>query len=134
MLFNYRYKSVGLVGLPYFVISECVAPLMQIPVVLSFAAAAVSGLIGWKAFLSLAGIQVFAISIMSAVGLWMNDWAFRYYRKRDLARLLLIAPIEFFWYRPIVTYAQSKGVVEFLRGDKTWRRFNRNVHPTVPTS
>jgi hypothetical protein len=52
-------------------------------------------------------------------------------------RLILIAPLDLLWYRPILAYAHLKGLVQFLRGDKTWDRFDRNVRqaassPRIP--
>ncbi len=126
MLLNPRYGLIGLLGVPYIVISECLGPLMQILVVVSLAVAIAFGELIWKDFLAMLGVQVFVISIMSSVALWMNDWSFRYYRLRDLLRLTLIAPLDMFWYRPILVYAGAKGVVGFLSRDKGWQRFARN--------
>jgi hypothetical protein len=29
-------------------------------------------------------------------------------------------------YRPILIFAQAKGTLDFLRGDKSWNKFERN--------
>jgi hypothetical protein len=49
------------------------------------------------------------------------------YRPRDLAWLLLLAPFDLVLYRPFIFWARFKGTWGFLRGDKSWERFERNV-------
>ncbi len=127
MFLNPRYGVVGTFGVPYILISECLGPFMQIFVIVTLIAAIVLHVLEWKQFLSLLGIQILALGILSTVSVWMNDWSFRYYKLRDVARLILIAPLDLVWYRPILTYAYFKGIVQFLRGDKSWDRFERNV-------
>jgi uncharacterized membrane protein len=41
--------------------------------------------------------------------------------------MLLLGPIDLFLYRPILMWAGMVGTVEFLRGDKAWNKFERNV-------
>ena len=40
--------------------------------------------------------------------------------------MIVLAPLEFFFYRPIVMFAQLKGSVDFLLGDRRWNKFERN--------
>jgi biofilm PGA synthesis N-glycosyltransferase PgaC len=131
MLFNRRYGAVGLLGMPYLVISECLGPFMEVLVIVTLAAALAFQLLNWTEFLALLGIQVFAVGIMSSVSLWMNDASFRYYRLRELVRLVLIGPLDLCCYRPVLIYAYARGVVEFLCGDKRWHRFERNARRTA---
>ena len=51
----------------------------------------------------------------------------RLYRVRDLARILFPAPLDMILYRPIITWARLKGSWGFLRGNKAWNKFERNV-------
>jgi hypothetical protein len=46
---------------------------------------------------------------------------------RDLVRLVLWAPFDLVLYRPIITWARMKGTWRYLRGDKAWHKFERNV-------
>jgi hypothetical protein len=54
----------------------------------------------------------------------------RLYRKQDLARILLFAPLELVLYRPVIFWARVKGSWGYLRGDHSWNRFERNVRAT----
>jgi hypothetical protein len=57
----------------------------------------------------------------------MHDVAFRDYAPRDLLRMLLLGPLDLFLYRPILIYAGLRGCWEFVRKDKRWNKFERNV-------
>jgi cellulose synthase/poly-beta-1,6-N-acetylglucosamine synthase-like glycosyltransferase len=131
MLLNPRYGTAGMIGAPYILLSECLGPFMQVSVLITLIIAVVLDVLDWTQFLSLVGIQIFALGLMSTVSLWMTDWSFRYYRLSDITRLILIAPLDLLWYRPILAYAHLKGLVQFLRRDKSWDRFDRNVRRTA---
>ncbi|HEY2382401.1 MAG TPA: glycosyltransferase [Terriglobia bacterium] len=127
VLFRPRYGALGFVGLPYLIISECFGPFVQLIVLASLGLGLWLRLVDLKEFFSLLGIQVLALGIMSEISLWLNESAFHYYRVSALTRMALIAPLDLLLYRPILVYANAKGVVQFLRGDRSWDRFARNV-------
>jgi ribosomal protein L20A (L18A) len=39
----------------------------------------------------------------------------------------MLMPLELFVYRPVMALARVKGTWRFLRGDKGWHKFERNV-------
>ena len=41
--------------------------------------------------------------------------------------ILFLAPFDMILYRPIITWARLKGSWGFLRGNKAWNKFERNV-------
>jgi hypothetical protein len=44
----------------------------------------------------------------------------------DRPYLILLSPLELLLYRPVIFYAQFKGVFGFLRSDRGWHKFQRN--------
>ena len=75
--------------------------------------------------------MAFTTAALTAAALLLDDLQSRLYRKRDLARLLVFAPLDLVLYRPIMFWARLKGSWRFLRGDKGWYKFERNVRATV---
>jgi poly-beta-1,6-N-acetyl-D-glucosamine synthase len=69
----------------------------------------------------------FANAALTASAIYFEDMQSRSYRKRDLLTLLLYTPLDFVLYRPILLWARLKGSWGFLRGDKAWHKFERNV-------
>ena len=62
--------------------------------------------------------------------LLMADRQSRDYRASGLARLVVLMPLELFFYRPVLSWARAKGTWRYLRGDKEWHKFERNQRPS----
>ncbi len=108
---------------------------MQALVIISIAAGFVLRLVDAREFLSLLGIQVFVLGILSTVSLWLNESTSHYYKPSALAGLEAIAPMDLLLYRPVLMYASAKGVFQFparqnLAPLRTQRRPPRST-PTI---
>jgi cellulose synthase/poly-beta-1,6-N-acetylglucosamine synthase-like glycosyltransferase len=134
MLGRPRYGTVGLIGLPYYALFECLAPLMQLVSLVSLVASIALGLLQWPAYLSFLGIVVFGTGVPTTWALSLHDAAYRDYAPRDLVRMLAIGPLDLLVYRPILVYASIRGTWEFLKREKGWNKFERNVRQTQPGS
>ena len=126
MLGRRRYGTVGLVGIPFFLLSEVVSPFAELLSVAVLVVAAASGLLDLQVFvLTIAGIAV-VNGVLTNIAALVDDYTNRLYRLRDLVRLCLLGPLELFFYRPIISLARARGVVGYLRGDRGWNKFERN--------
>ncbi|MDQ3068651.1 MAG: glycosyltransferase [Acidobacteriota bacterium] len=124
MLFNPRYGSAGMAGLPYYVISEVSAPFFQCLAAVAFVTAWALGQLDMRA-LQLILILALGNGILTNVALMLQDSHSRAYPMRDLVQLVLLGPLDLLLYRPIMFVAQTKGFVDFLRGDKAWHKSDR---------
>ena len=68
----------------------------------------------------------FVNAALTACAILLDDLQSRTYRVRDLARMLFCA-VRLVLYRPVIVWARLKGSWRFLRGDKAWHKFERNV-------
>lgn len=127
MLLNPRYKTVGLLGMPFYLFSEVLAPIFELAALVSLVAALAFGVFDWTTFLLTLGVITFANGALTAVAILADDLQSRLYRVGDVARLLVLAPLDLFVYRPILVWARLKGTWRFLRGDKGWYKFERNA-------
>lgn len=116
MLFNPRYGRVGMVAYPFFYFLEMIGPLVEAIGYLGFLVLLAAGLISWQfalAFFCVAFLLGIIISI-AAVGL--EELTFRRYRRtRDLARLFLLAVLENFGYRQLLTWWRVRGMLTLRR-------------------
>ncbi|MEP6999743.1 MAG: glycosyltransferase [bacterium] len=124
------YGTVGMIGVPYYWVFECLAPLMQAFSVLTLLLAIAFGMLDWPAYLSFVGMMVFVTAIPTTLALSLHDVAFRDYRLSALIRMLVLGPLDIILYRPIVLYAGLRGWWEFLRKEKGWNKFDRNERRT----
>ncbi len=131
MLFNPKYGSVGMFGVPYYVASEVAAPFFQALAIVAVALGALLGQLDVRA-LQLLLIMALGNGILSNIALMLQDTHSRAYPIRDMVKLVLLGPLDLLLYRPLMFVAQTKGFVDFLRGDKGWHKHARTsrVEPT----
>ncbi len=127
MWFNPRYGTVGLLGVPYYLVSEILAPVFEVVAIGTLLAGGIAGLIDWREFALLAVLITCLNSALTTGALLMLDLESRAYRASGIARLLALMPLEMFVYRPIMAWARIKGTWRFMRGDHGWHKFERNV-------
>lgn len=127
MLGRRRYRSVGLLGVPYYVLSEVLAPVFEVLALGTLAIAALLGLFDWRMFVLVSLTIALVNGAMTAAAVLGDDLQSRTYRLRGVAWLLLLAPLDLFLYRPIIVWARLKGTWRFLRRDKGWHKFERNA-------
>jgi cellulose synthase/poly-beta-1,6-N-acetylglucosamine synthase-like glycosyltransferase len=126
MILNPRYKRVGLLGMPYYILSEVIAPLFELVAFFSLPLALALGVFDWQMFALTAALISFLNGTLTTIAILGDDRQSRLYAPGELVRLLLLAPLELVLYRPILVWARLKGTWRFLRGDKGWYKFERN--------
>ena len=84
-------------------------------------------MIDWREFALLTVLITLANSALTTGALLMLDLEARAYRASGVARLLALMPLEMVVYRPIMAWARLKGTWRFLRRDRAWHKFERNV-------
>ena len=130
MLFNRRYKRVGMLGMPYYVLSEVAAPLFELLAFVSLVLAVALGVFDPKTFVLTLALISFVNGSLTALAILADDLQSRLYAPAELVRLLLLAPLDLVLYRPVLVWARLKGTWRFLRGDKGWYKFERNERAT----
>ncbi len=131
MWFKPRYGSVGMVGAPFYVLSEVLSPAIELLGLASLVAAVALGVFDVEVFLVVFAAMAFMGAALTAGAILLDDLQSRLYRRRELARLLFWAPFDLVLYRPIIAWARFKGSWRYLRGDKAWHKFERNVRPAA---
>jgi biofilm PGA synthesis N-glycosyltransferase PgaC len=134
MWFNRRYGSVGMIGAPFYLLTEVLSPAIEVLALASLAVAVALGIFDVQVFLVVLAAMAFTNAALTAGAILLDDLQSRLYRVRDLVRLLFWAPFDMLLYRPIIAWARFKGTWRFLRGDKAWHKFERNSRPPAQTA
>ena len=116
-----------MVGAPFYLLTEVLSPAIELLALASLVAAVFLGVFEIEVFLVVAAAMAFTNAALTAGAILLDDMQSRLYRVRDLGRLLFWAPFDMLLYRPIIAWARFKGSWRFLRGDKAWHKFERNV-------
>ncbi|MFO7754593.1 MAG: glycosyltransferase family 2 protein, partial [Bacteroidales bacterium] len=120
MAMNSKYGRLGLLGYPYWIFFEWMAPLVAFGGISYSVVLAILGLINWPFFLLLfLFIYTFAVSLSTWSVLFEEITFHKYERRRDVLRLLAVGLLEPFFY-PVHALFAVIGNIQFLRGKKGW--------------
>jgi cellulose synthase/poly-beta-1,6-N-acetylglucosamine synthase-like glycosyltransferase len=128
MLFDRRYGSVGMIGMPFYLLSEILAPLFEMASVAAIAGGVLLGVIEWDLLLWVTALIALVNGVFNACAVFGVDRQARQYTIASLLGFFLLAPLELIVYRPVISLARVKGTWRFMRGDKGWHKFERNLH------
>jgi cellulose synthase/poly-beta-1,6-N-acetylglucosamine synthase-like glycosyltransferase len=137
MLFRPKYGRIGMFALPYQLIFEACAPLLE---VIGYAIVPLSwlfGILSWEAMLSFAAMAMGFNLLLSTGSVLISVTRFRIdkhqagialfdYRGTKALFILVIAGLlSNFGYRQYLLYWQLKGFKDFLAGRTSWDKFAR---------
>ena len=106
---------------------RCSLPCSRCSAIVTLGVAVALGLFDPAVFVVMLFAVAFLNAALTACAILLDDLQSRTYRVRDLARMLVLAPLDLVLYRPIIVWARLKGTWGFLRGDKAWHKFERNA-------
>lgn len=127
LIFNPRYKKLGLIVLPYSLFFEFLAPIIEFTGILYYIYLIITAQINWHyAFILLVFVYLYAIMI-TTLALWWDQMTYRYYKTwREVIGLGLMAFIEPFIYHPLIVFFALRGYYFFIIGKKhSWGNMQR---------
>lgn len=132
---NPRYGALGLFCIPYFVVVELLAPVVEVigwgALALSVACGFLDASVAALFFLVAYGIGV----VLGTYALLMEEWSFgRYRRLGDRFVLLGFLFVESFGYRQLTTVWRLRGLWKYLRGRNDWGKMERRGFARPPAS
>lgn len=126
MLFNREYGRLGWFAMPYFVLYELLSPVIEIVGLILTVVAWAMGWISWGYFaLFLASTLLLGIMLSTLAVLLEELTMQRYERTRDVLKLIAYTFVEQFGYRQLHLWWRFTGLIDFLRGDKSWGKMVR---------
>jgi cellulose synthase/poly-beta-1,6-N-acetylglucosamine synthase-like glycosyltransferase len=126
MLFNPRYKTLGLFGVPYFFIFEMLGPIIEVLGYTSVLLAFLLGLLNVEFFLLFLTIAILYGTFLSIAAVLLEEISFRRYPGwLDLTKLIVFGILENFGYRQFLAVLKVKAYVDFLRARRAWGRMRR---------
>lgn len=126
MCLNPKYKLLGMISFPYWLIFEYLSPLVEFFGLLITILFFIFGFINIK-FFGLLLLFVYAFAVMiSTLALLTEEYTFHQYPKiKHYLKLLLVAIIEPFYFHPFLVYSALKGNWEKMKGTKSWGEMTR---------
>lgn len=127
MIFNRTYKQTGLITLPYMVVFEFLAPVIEATGMVVFVVLAVTGAVNWHTmWVVFLAIYLFC-QFLSLVTVTYDYYVGTLY-KRGYEYVWIIAAsiLEPFVYHPLITFFSLKGYVSYMVSrDFKWGKMTR---------
>lgn len=125
LLFNPKYKNLGLFGYPFCFIFEWMAPLIAFIGIIFTVFLIATGMMNWSFFgILIAFIYSFSIFLSTWSVLFEELTFHKYRKKKDVVKLIMTSFIEPFFYVCMAWFA-VKGNVGYFFGKKKWGTIKR---------
>lgn len=129
---NPKYGAMGLVVVPYFVLVELLAPIVEALGLVVLAASLTVGLIDYTFALLYFALAIGLGLVLSVATLILDQASFmRYRRPGDLGWLVWWSIVENFGFRQMTVYWRLRGLVKYLRGRSDWGAMTRQGFATT---
>lgn len=120
MLFNPRYKQPGMLGFPYFFIFEMMGPFMEVIGYLGFFLGLVFGLLDLVAVIVFLMVTIGYGIVLSLFALYVAEREMNQYNDKETLILLLLAFVENFGYRQVVSMHRALSTLSALKEKGNW--------------
>ncbi|WP_026838173.1 glycosyltransferase family 2 protein [Gillisia sp. JM1] len=126
MMFNPKYKILGMLSTPFWFFFEWLAPLIEFTGILFFIILFILGQVSWQIFLTFfLAVYSFAI-LFSVTALFFEEYSFQQYKKPSyIFRLIGTALLEPIIYHPVIMWSAVMGNLDLLRGKNSWGVMSR---------
>ncbi|HWV68905.1 glycosyltransferase [Chitinophaga sp.] len=127
IIFNPRYRKLGLVVLPYNLFFEFLAPIIEFTGILYYIYLIVTHQVNWPyALILLLFVYLFSVMISTLAICW-DQLTYGYYKTwREVISLSLMAFFEPLIYHPLIVFFALRGYWFFLTGKKSsWGNMQR---------
>lgn len=126
MVFNPRYKIMGLLTMPYNVIFEALNPYFKITGLLALIGYVMMDMTHWHVLVVFGLVNVLSGYLLSVGALLLEEMAFRRYPKlSDLSKMLLFSALKFLGYHQLGGLWRIQGHIQYLQNNNTWGTMTR---------
>ncbi|MGW8316557.1 MAG: glycosyltransferase family 2 protein, partial [Bacteroidales bacterium] len=126
LFLNPKYKTLGMLGYPYWLFVEYLAPIVEFFGIIWFISLLISGRLNLPFFLDLFGfVYFFAVSLSIWAILFEEITFHKYQKKRDVLKMIITAFLEPLFYHPLVMFLTVKGNLDKILKRNTWGRMVR---------
>lgn len=123
MIFNPRYGSLGMIGLPFHAVIEGLGSIVEALGTFLIPLAYVAGLLPLPMFLLFLILAVGYGTLLSLASVFLEEITLRRYpRMSQVLLLMLYAVIENLGYRQLITLFRAQGVLRYLLGQRKWEK------------
>lgn len=126
MFLRKRYGNIGMIGMPWYLMFELLAPVVELLGYLFIPAAWLFGILNTHALIGYLLLSLVLGTLLSIGSILMEELAFRRYaRWQDLLRLMAYGVLENFGFRQYLTLVKVKALSDALWRRRAWGDMQR---------
>lgn len=118
---NPRYRALGLVAFPYFILAEATIPVVELFGFIYLIAGFFAGQIFFEFSLILIIYSLLYAGLINLISVMLNAWQQgRFPSASEIAYVLGLSFTEFFWYKPFTLFWRLEGFYRFFVSRNDW--------------
>ncbi len=126
MLFNPKYKVMGMITMPYNVLFETFNPYFRITGLLALLGYTLLDMTHWRILLTFFLLNFLSGYLLSVGAIILEEIAFRRFKKlSDLWKMLLFSALKFAGYHQLGVLWRIQGHIQYLRKNNSWGAMTR---------
>lgn len=125
--FNKKYKSLGMLSYPYWLVFERLAPVIEVVGIIYFVILIALNQVRWDYTLAFLVLAYLFTVLFSIVAIFSEELTFHQYKKKGTGfKLLMISLLEPFVLHPFILYAAIRGNFDYyFNKKKKWGEMTR---------
>ncbi|WP_078578837.1 glycosyltransferase family 2 protein [Salipaludibacillus agaradhaerens] len=126
MLFNPKYKGIGLFSMPYYLIVELLSAVFELVGYVVIMSGLLFSFVSLDIVIVMFIVTVFYGSLLSSLAVLLEEWTYhKYPDTKSLIVLFFWALTESFWYRPLMVWWRFSGLIQSLTKKADWGNMKR---------
>jgi cellulose synthase/poly-beta-1,6-N-acetylglucosamine synthase-like glycosyltransferase len=126
MLLNPRYRGVGMLGMPFYLLFEFLGPVIEFLGYIVVPVAAILGILNFSTFLAFVLVALVVGVLQSVAALAAVEFSSRrHLSHRDSVRMLLYTVLDNCGYRQWLAFWRFWALIDLARGNRGWGTIQR---------
>lgn len=126
MLFNPKYKGIGMFSMPYYLFIELLSAVFEVIGYAIIISGLLFSFVDTEIALVMLLVMILYGSLLSALAVLLEEWTYHKYPDvKSIFILYIYALTEIFWYRILANFWRVQGLVYSLRKKHAWGDMER---------
>lgn len=126
MMLNPKYGRIGMIAFPYYLLIECIGPVVELGGYIYVIYAFFTGQVYFEFAVLLLLLFILYGTLFSMLSIVLEGWTMKNYPKiKDLLNLLILSFTEVLWYKPLTLFFRLEGLVNYFARKSSWGEMTR---------
>lgn len=126
MLFNPKYKGIGMFSMPYFLFIELLSAVFEILGYAVIISGFLFSLVDTEIVVVMLLVMILYGSLLSSLAVLLEEWTYhKYPESKSIVVLFCYALTETFWYRIVMNFWRVQGLVGAVTKKSVWGNMER---------